>query len=107
MTARTQSPAPGLYDPRFEHDACGVGFIASIKGQKTHNIVVDGLKILENLTHRGAVGADPNAGDGAGILLQISDRFFREAVEFELPAAARRSTCNRRAPRSNASRDGM
>ncbi len=86
MTARSQPPEQGLYDPRFEHDACGVGFIASIKGQKSHGIVADGLKILDNLTHRGAVGADPKAGDGAGMLLQISDRFFREVLDFELPA---------------------
>ncbi len=87
MTARSRPPEQGLYDPRFEHDACGVGFIASIKGQKSHGIVADGLKILDNLTHRGAVGADPKAGDGAGMLLQLSDRFFREVVGFELPAA--------------------
>ena len=72
--------AQGLYDPRNEHDACGVGFIAHMKGQKSHQIVKDGLFILENLTHRGAVGADPLMGDGAGILVQIPDRFFREEV---------------------------
>ena len=67
----------GLYDPRNEHDACGVGFIAHIKGQKSHDIVQKGLEILENLTHRGAVGADPLAGDGAGILIQTPDAFLR------------------------------
>ncbi|MDH4200897.1 MAG: glutamate synthase large subunit, partial [Spirochaetia bacterium] len=67
----------GLYDSRYEHDACGVGFVAHIKGQKSHGIVGQGLQILENLTHRGAVGADPLAGDGAGILLQIPDAFLR------------------------------
>ncbi|MCC6207982.1 MAG: glutamate synthase large subunit, partial [Gammaproteobacteria bacterium] len=67
----------GLYDPRNEHDACGVGFIAHIKGRKSHAIVRQGLQILENLTHRGAVGADPLAGDGAGILIQIPDAFLR------------------------------
>ena len=61
----------GLYDPRNEHDSCGIGFIADIRNRKSHKIVRDGLTILENLTHRGAVGADPLAGDGAGILLQI------------------------------------
>ena len=61
--------AQGLYDPRNEHDACGVGFVAHIKGKKSHEIVAQGLKILENLDHRGAVGADPLMGDGAGILL--------------------------------------
>src|SRR6478736_4723260 len=70
----------GLYNPRNEHDACGVGFVAHMKGQKSHQIVKDGLFILENLTHRGAVGADPLAGDGAGILIQIPDRFFREEM---------------------------
>ncbi|MFZ2542220.1 MAG: glutamate synthase large subunit [Gallionella sp.] len=67
----------GLYDPRLERDACGVGFIAHIKGRKSHDMVSRGLEILENLTHRGAVGADPLAGDGAGILLQIPDAFLR------------------------------
>ncbi len=70
----------GLYDPKNEHDACGVGFIAHMKGKKSHQIVKDGLFILENLTHRGAVGADPLMGDGAGILVQIPDRFFREEM---------------------------
>lgn len=71
-------PAQGLYDPRNEHDACGIGFIANIHNRKTHKIVQDGLKILENLEHRGAVGADPKAGDGAGILIQMPDAFFRK-----------------------------
>ncbi|MEN9368084.1 MAG: hypothetical protein RL489_2442 [Pseudomonadota bacterium] len=69
--------AGGLYDPTQEHDACGVGFVAHIKGQKAHSIVAQGLKILENLDHRGAVGADALMGDGAGILIQIPDEFFR------------------------------
>ena len=68
----------GLYDPRQERDACGVGFVAHIKGKKSHDMVSQGLQILENLTHRGATGADPLAGDGAGILLQIPDAFFRK-----------------------------
>lgn len=67
----------GLYDPRSERDACGVGFVAHIKGQKAHSIVAQGLKILENLDHRGAVGADKLMGDGAGILIQIPDEFYR------------------------------
>ena len=70
----------GLYDPANEHDACGVGFIANIKGVRSHSIVDQGLLILKNLTHRGAVGADPLAGDGAGILIQIPDQFFREEM---------------------------
>ena len=68
----------GLYDSNFEHDACGIGFVANIKGNKEHSIIQDGLKILDNLTHRGAVGADPTLGDGAGLLLQIPDLFLRD-----------------------------
>jgi glutamate synthase (NADPH/NADH) large chain len=70
----------GLYDPRQERDACGVGFVAHIKGKQSHDMVSQGLQILENLTHRGAVGADPLAGDGAGILLQIPDQFLRDEM---------------------------
>jgi glutamate synthase (NADPH/NADH) large chain len=70
----------GLYDPANEHDACGVGFVAHIKGQKSHSIVEQGLQILKNLDHRGAVGADPLMGDGAGILIQIPDAFLREEM---------------------------
>ena len=70
-------PAEGLYDLGLEKDSCGVGFIANIKGQKSHAIVSDALNILCNLEHRGAVGADPRAGDGAGILVQIPDKLFR------------------------------
>ncbi|HIP52524.1 MAG TPA: glutamate synthase large subunit, partial [Chromatiales bacterium] len=80
-------PKQGLYDPENEHDACGVGFVADIKGCKSHTIIEQGLQILERLTHRGAVGADPKAGDGAGILLQIPDAFLRANVAFDLPAA--------------------
>ena len=72
--------AQGLYSPTNEHDACGVGFVAHIKGQKSHAIVEQGLKILENLDHRGAVGADKLMGDGAGILIQIPDAFYREEL---------------------------
>ncbi|QIB36096.1 glutamate synthase large subunit [Ancylobacter pratisalsi] len=80
--------ATGLYDPRNEKDSCGVGFVADIKGRKSHSIVQDGLQILLNLEHRGAVGADPRAGDGAGMLVQIPHKFFvKEAAKlgFELP----------------------
>ena len=69
--------AHGLYQPAHEKDACGVGFVAHIKGQRAHSIVEQGLKILENLDHRGAVGADKLMGDGAGILIQIPDEYFR------------------------------
>jgi glutamate synthase (NADPH/NADH) large chain len=68
--------AQGLYDPRHEHDACGLGFIAHIKGQKSREIVTQGLQILKNLTHRGATGADPLQGDGAGVLIQLPHAFF-------------------------------
>ncbi len=82
--------AQGLYDPANEHDACGVGFIAHIKGEKSHSIVQHGLEILDNLTHRGATGYDPLLGDGAGILLQIPDAFMRRECDrlgFSLPSA--------------------
>jgi len=81
--------ASGLYSPAHEHDACGVGFVAHIAGRKSHAIVEQGLKILENLNHRGAVGADRLMGDGAGILIQIPDDYFRAemaAQGIELPA---------------------
>jgi glutamate synthase (NADPH/NADH) large chain len=83
-------PVQGLYDPRNEHDACGVGFVAHIKGTKSHSIVDQALEILRNLDHRGAVGADPLLGDGAGLLIQLPDALFRKwaATEGkELPAA--------------------
>ncbi|HEX4180106.1 MAG TPA: glutamate synthase large subunit [Caulobacteraceae bacterium] len=79
----------GLYDPRNEHDACGVGFVANIKGRKSHDIVRRGLQILLNLDHRGAVGADPSMGDGAGCLIQIPDALLRDWAErsgLKLPA---------------------
>ena len=68
----------GLYDPRNEHDACGVGFVVNIKGRKSHDIITQGLKILENLDHRGAVGADPLMGDGAGALIQMPDALLAD-----------------------------
>ncbi|MBZ5549122.1 MAG: hypothetical protein LAO22_14380 [Acidobacteriia bacterium] len=83
-------PAQGLYDPAHEHDACGMGFVASVKGQKSHDIVRKGIQVLISLTHRGACGCDPETGDGAGILIQIPHTFFvRECAKlgFELPAA--------------------
>ena len=73
----------GLYSPAHEHDACGVGFVAHIKGHKAHHIVEQGLKILENLDHRGAVGADKLMGDGAGILIQIPDDFYRAEMALQ------------------------
>ena len=81
----------GLYDPWFEHDACGVGFIADMKGRKSHKMVADGMQILRNLDHRGASGAEINTGDGAGILIQVPHKFFAEgckaSLRFTLPEA--------------------
>ena len=82
-------PAQGLYDPRYEHDACGIGFVADVAGRKSHDIVLKGVQILINLTHRGACGCDPQTGDGAGILIQIPHAFFQREcsrIGFELPA---------------------
>src|SRR4029453_18388234 len=81
-------PKQGLYDPRFEHDACGVGFVVNIKGEKSHEIVEQALTVLQNLDHRGACGCEENTGDGAGILLQVPHAFFQDACEglgFKLP----------------------
>jgi len=68
----------GLYDPRNEHDSCGIGFVANIRGRKSHDIIARGLEILVNLDHRGAVGADPLVGDGAGCLIQMPDALLRD-----------------------------
>ena len=83
----------GLYDPANEHDACGVGFVANIKGRKSHEVIEAGLQILVNLDHRGAVGADPRAGDGAGILVQIPHKFFaKKTAELGFKLIATRGT---------------
>ncbi len=80
------SPAQqGLYNPQNEHDACGMGFVVNVKGVQSHSIVGQGLEVLQNIEHRGACGCEPNTGDGAGILTQIPDRFFRSVCEFDLP----------------------
>ena len=90
-TTVNRTPAKqGLYDPRHEHDACGVGFVANINNHQSHDIVEKGLEILERLTHRGASGADPREGDGAGILLQIPHDYFQAVTPelgFQLPEA--------------------
>lgn len=81
-------PAPqGLYDPRNEHDACGVGFVATLTGEPSHTLVDQALTVLRNLEHRGATGSEPDSGDGAGILTQVPDAFLRETAGFELPEA--------------------
>jgi len=80
-------PPQGLYDGLHEHDACGVAFVATLTGVASHDIVAKAITALRNLEHRGATGAEPDSGDGAGILLQVPDRFLREVVDFELPPA--------------------
>ena len=77
--------AQGLYDPARESDSCGVAMVADIQGRRSHAIVADGLTALEHLEHRGAAGAEPNSGDGAGILLQLPVELLRDVVDFELP----------------------
>ena len=99
--------AQGLYDPANEHDACGVGFVANIKGKKSHTIVEQGLTVLRNLTHRGAVGWDPKLSDGAGLLIQVPDRFFREEMarlSVKLPPAGQYGVGMVFLPRDPASR---
>ncbi|QFZ19327.1 glutamate synthase large subunit [Saccharothrix syringae] len=78
-------PRSGLYDPQYEHDACGVAFVADLAGRRNHGIVRQALVALRNLEHRGARGAEPETGDGAGILIQVPDAFYREVVDFALP----------------------
>ena len=88
MTKPGFPPKQGLYDPKFEHDACGIGFVVNIKGKKSHRIVEQALTVLQNLDHRGACGCEENTGDGAGILLQVPHAFFQHACDglgFRLP----------------------
>src|SRR6201988_2653816 len=82
--------AQGLYDPRHEHDACGVGFVVDIKGRRSHAIVRQALQVLKNLDHRGACGCEVNTGDGAGILMQMPHKFLEKVcaeAKVKLPAA--------------------
>ncbi|MFC7550143.1 glutamate synthase large subunit [Plantactinospora sp. GCM10030261] len=89
----TGLPEPvGLYDPANEHDACGVAFVADLHGRRSHDVVTRGLAALRRLDHRGARGAEPNTGDGAGIMLQVPDAFLREVVDFPLPPAGAYAT---------------
>ncbi|MBI5309479.1 MAG: glutamate synthase large subunit [Actinobacteria bacterium] len=85
--AKGRPAATGLYDPANEHDACGVGFVARLQSEPTHEVIERALVVLEHMEHRGAQGADPDTGDGAGILLQLPDEFFRGVAGVELPAA--------------------
>jgi glutamate synthase (NADPH/NADH) large chain/glutamate synthase (ferredoxin) len=90
MTTHSTPPqADGLYDPRYEHDACGVAMVAKLDNAASHEVVVRALEALDNLEHRGAEGADTRTGDGAGILTQLPDAFLRSVVDFELPPAGR------------------
>jgi glutamate synthase (NADPH/NADH) large chain len=98
----------GLYDPRNEHDSCGVGFVANIKGRKSHEIIGRGLEILVNLDHRGAVGADPLVGDGAGCLIQMPDRLLRhwaESMKLKLPPLGRYAVAMCFLPQQDAARE--
>ena len=79
----------GLYDPRYEHDACGVAFVARLDGRPTHEVVQRGVTVVTNLEHRGATGADPTTGDGAGLLMQMPDALLRGSVDFDLPEPGR------------------
>jgi glutamate synthase (NADPH) large chain len=80
-----QPPAQGLYDPQYEHDSCGVAFVATLTGVPSNEIIAHGLTALRNLDHRGAVGAETNTGDGAGMLMQVPDRFLREVALDAMP----------------------
>src|SRR5919198_6323893 len=87
-TSGLSGPRPqGLYDPANEHDACGVGMVADLNGRASHDIIEQALTVLRNLDHRGAKGAEPTDGDGAGILTQLPDALFREVTDFALPEA--------------------
>ena len=77
--------AQGLYDPTHEHDNCGIGLIVDMKGRRSHATVRDALEICVNLDHRGGCGCDPITGDGAGIFIQVPDKFFRTTLDFDLP----------------------
>src|SRR4030088_2361620 len=87
MTSHTlPSQAAGLYDPSYEHDACGVGMVARLDNQPTHEVISRAITALENLEHRGANGADPRTEEGAGIFMQMPDELLRAVVDFELPS---------------------
>jgi glutamate synthase (ferredoxin) len=103
-------PKQGLYDPQFEHDACGVGFVVNMKGRQSHQLVTDALQILLNLDHRGACGCEANTGDGAGILMQTPHEFLRKATDqagFKLPAAGQYGVGMLFLPKNPAERDAV
>src|SRR5580692_10243240 len=114
MPDQSMIPRPpgvsGLYDPRDERDACGVGFVVDIKGRRSHGVVEQGLQVLINLLHRGACGCEANTGDGAGILIQTPDRFLRRvtpALGITLPPAGRYGTGLVFLPRLAAEREAL
>ena len=88
----TAAPTTGLYDPRFEHDACGVALVADLHGRASHTLVLQAVSALEHLAHRGATGSEEDSGDGAGILIQVPDTFYRDVVDFPLPDLGRYAT---------------
>jgi len=110
-TARRRPAAPsrggGLYDPRYEHDACGVGLVADLSGRPAHSTVAQALTVLRNLDHRGAKGSDPETGDGAGILTRLPDELFRAVCDFDLPPAGRYAAGLAFLPRGGRERAGQ
>jgi glutamate synthase (ferredoxin) len=103
-------PKQGLYDPQFEHDACGLGFVVNMKGKKSHQMVSDALRILVNLDHRGACGCEANTGDGAGILIQVPHEFFADQAAklgFQLPAPGQYGVGQLFLPKDGAEREAV
>ena len=92
IRASRTAPISGLYDPRFEHDACGLALVADLHGRPTHTLVLQAISALEHLAHRGATGSEEDSGDGAGILIQVPDAFYRQVVDFTLPESGRYAT---------------
>src|SRR6516164_6466469 len=90
--ASAAPPSQGLYDPRNEHDSCGVAFVVDVSGRRSHDVVARGRAALCRLDHRGARGAEPNTGDGAGITIGVPDEFLRAVVDFQLPPAGSYAT---------------
>src|SRR5690348_17716679 len=97
----------GLYDPTYEHDACGVAMVAKLDGEASHETVRRAIVALENLEHRGAAGADPNTGDGAGMLLQLPDEFLRGVLDEDLPPSGAYGVCVCFLPRERARREEL
>src|SRR4051794_2429213 len=104
-TARPTEPV-GLYDPSYEHDACGVAMVARLGGEPSHETVRRAIVALENLEHRGAAGADPNTGDGAGMLLQLPDELLRGVIGEDLPPPGRYGVAVRFPPQDDEPRRG-